>query len=391
MTSISAPPLGQAPARFDLLCKIAQGYAMPPFWILAPQQIISLLVIVFILMSASPCTAADSQTALHPSADATAAHLLYELVEDGSPTEALRIPVAEWYPRNGKPEGMVLAIHGLALHGGRYSLLGRFAASTGYYLAAPDLRGFGKCRFDKTGKYSTGEDRRNKINYDKSAEDVALLATWMKRKYPDLPLTILGESLGATMALKVAAAHPDLVSGIVLSSPAAKVNALMYVYPENVAQTVAGLIRPSSNVKLNAFMQKLVSFNPQVGAALLKDPLVAKELTVGELLVSDSFVHKTINYARQIKEGTPVLILAASKDHCVKPEAVTKITENIKSANQTIRWLDHHDHLLLESEFIRTATVDSLLDWSEDLSPERKQELAKMHQLLMDLGDRAAD
>lgn len=315
----------------------------------------------------------------------------YELIEDGEPTQELHFPVYEWIPRNGRPKGMVLAIHGLTLHGGRYSLLGKFTASSGYYLVAPDMRGYGKCRQDKTHKYCDQGDCRQRLNYEKSAKDVGALAAWMKRKYPDLPLTILGESLGATMALKVAADKPDLTAGVVLSSPAARVNALMYVYPENVAEGLMGVLKPNGEVHLNGFMKKLVSSNPKVGEELIKDPLVAKELTIGELLVSDSFVHKTLKYARGVKKGTPILILAASKDHCVNPMAVTRITENIQSANQTIRWLDHLDHLLLESDFIRAATVDSLIDWSEDLDPKREEELASMHKLLMDLGDRSSN
>ncbi|MBY0547097.1 MAG: lysophospholipase [Candidatus Obscuribacterales bacterium] len=315
----------------------------------------------------------------------------FELIEDGEPTTELHFPVYEWTPRNGRPKGMVLAIHGLTLHGGRFSLLGKFTASTGYYMVAPDMRGYGKCRRDKTHKYCENGDCRQKINYEKSAKDVGRLAAWMKRKYPDLPLTILGESLGATMALKIAEDKPELTAGVVLSSPAARVNALMYVYPENVAEGLLGVLKPNGKVNLNGFMRKLVSCNPKVGEELIKDPLVAKELTIGELLISDSFVHKTLKFARGVKKGTPILILAASKDHCVNPEAVTKITENIQSANQTIRWLDHLDHLLLESDFIRAATVDSLLDWSEDLDPKREEELASMHKLLLELGDRSTD
>ncbi len=315
----------------------------------------------------------------------------YEFVEDGAPTQQLHFPVYEWFPPGRKPTCMVLAIHGLTLHGRRYELLGRVSATSGYYFVAPDMRGYGKCRTDKTGKYCTEGDCRTKIDYEKSAEDLAALAKYMKLQFPGIPLLIAGESLGATMVLKVAADHPELADGLVLSSPAAKVHPLMYVYPDNIAEGIMGIIRPSGEVHLNAFMKKLVSCNPRVGQELLKDPLVAKELTIGELLTSDSFVHQTIKYARLVKVGIPVLILAASKDHCVKPDAVTHITENIRSANQTIRWLDHLDHLLLESDYIRAATVDCLTDWSEDQSADRQKELADMHKLMQELGDRSSD
>lgn len=316
----------------------------------------------------------------------------YEFVEDGEPTTKLHIPCYEWFPPGRKPTCLVLAIHGLTLHGRRYELLGKVAATGGYYFVAPDMRGYGKCRFDKSDKYCSGKDCRHKIDYEKSTEDLAAVGAYMKQLFPGVPLLIVGESLGATMALKLAGEHPELADGIILSSPAAKVHPLMYVYPDNIIEGAAAvLLRPKGEVKLNAFMRKLVSCNPKVGQELIDDPLVAKELTIGELLTSDSFVHKTLKYARQVKEGTPVLILAASKDHCVRPDAVTQITQNIKSANQTIRWLDHLDHLLLESDFIRAATVDSLTDWSDDQAEDRQKELAEIHKLMLELGDKSTD
>src|SRR5262249_54310821 len=77
----------------------------------------------------------------------------YTFVQDGEPYQQTHMPVYEWIPKDVKPDGMVLAIHGLTLHGKRYEVLAKACACTGTYFVAPDLRGFGLCRADTTNKY----------------------------------------------------------------------------------------------------------------------------------------------------------------------------------------------------------------------------------------------
>ncbi|GEM_PF-3517704 len=96
----------------------------------------------------------------------------YAFVQDGEPYQKLRMPVCERIPKGVQPDGMVLAIHGLTLHGKRYELLGKACASTGVYFVAPDMRGFGMCRADTNDKYG-----RRKINYDRSYDDLSGLVS----------------------------------------------------------------------------------------------------------------------------------------------------------------------------------------------------------------------
>src|SRR5262249_13605624 len=54
----------------------------------------------------------------------------FKFVQDGEPSAKLNIPTYEWIPKDREPDGMVLAVHGLTLHGERYELLGRACACT---------------------------------------------------------------------------------------------------------------------------------------------------------------------------------------------------------------------------------------------------------------------
>ncbi len=206
------------------------------------------------------------------------------------------------------------------------------------------------------------------------------------------PVIVIGESLGATMALRVAAGHPESVSGVIISGPPARINPLMFFYPSNMWQGIlAVLVSPRGHMKLTAFMTKLVSNNKLIGQEMLDDPLVAKKLTIFELLKTQAFCGKTVKYARGLAPDTPLLILQGSQDYCVVPDAIVKIAKKVRSADQTMRWLGNHGHLLLETNYIRAQTVNALVDWADEIDPAHKLELEAMQQLIRKLGGKSED
>ena len=119
-------------------------------------------------------------------------------------------------PVGTPPKAMIIGIHGLTLHGRRFRVLARSLAVNGVGFVSVDMRGFGRCRFDDKKQWSTADDDKSKVNHEKSYEDIAALAKLIKDKYPDQRLVALGESLGCTFCVRLAAEHPDMISGIVL-------------------------------------------------------------------------------------------------------------------------------------------------------------------------------
>lgn len=272
------------------------------------------------------------------------------VVQDGALSKQLHIPLYEWYPKNSEPDGMVLAIHGLTLHGNCYEVLGKAFAAEGYYACAPDMRGFGRCYTDDKHVFDVDGESKKKVNYEKTYRDIVALAQSMKRAHPNLPLFAMGESLGTSMCIKLAAHHPELVDGLILSGPTVKVNPLMVLNSDNmIAAAWALLIHPRFNMSTTSFVKNLVSNDPDIVHEMLSDPLCRKGLTIAELLRTKSFVKQTLFNASKIKSDLPILVIQGSEDKCMVPRAVTKLVGKIQSSGQTIRWLNAYGHLLLET------------------------------------------
>jgi acylglycerol lipase len=319
----------------------------------------------------------------------------YTFVQDGEISKQVHLPTYEWLTKKVPPDGMVLAIHGLTLHGLRYDIVARaFAADNpigSYYVLAPDMRGFGRNR-NKDHTFCQGKDCKRKVDYTKTVDDMSTIAKLMREKYPGAPLYLMGESLGSSMCLAVAAKHPELVDGLVLSAPAERVNPLMYKDPRIIASGLfAVFIDPKFNMGLNTFMKNLVSNDPNVVKEMMDDPLVPKKMTLAELLKTDHFIARTNKFAKNVKTDLPVLILQGSEDKCVVPDSVAKLAERIPSSDQTMRWMHAHGHLLLETTFLRAATVDAITDWFDSHTPAHKQELGKVRDDIKALGGKMPD
>jgi lipase len=97
----------------------------------------------------------------------------------------------------------ILALHGLTGHGRRWEALsGRYLPE--YAMLAPDLLGHGRSSWDAP--------------WTIDANVTALAA--LLRDEADRPVVVVAHSFGAAVALNLAAAHPELVSALVLLDPA---------------------------------------------------------------------------------------------------------------------------------------------------------------------------
>ena len=313
-------------------------------------------------------------------------------VEDGPTFKELNLPTYEWYPMNGTHNGSILAIHGLTLHGKLYEVLCKAFATSGFYTCAFDMRGFGRCFVDHNQQFSVNGDSKRKVNYNKSYAEVVRMAQLIKEKHPGLPLYLMGESLGTCMCIRLAGGHPELVDGLILSGPTVKVNPLMFVHPKVIAAGTWGYFQqPRFTVNTDAFVEYLVSNDEDVVGQLLEDPLCRKGLSIPELLKTRKFVSETIPYARKIKLNEPVLVIQGSKDRCMVPHEIVKLSQNIKSADQTMHWLNAYGHLLLETVYLRPVVVDTISDWLFDHCPSHVQDYADMEKRILKLGGKPCD
>lgn len=310
----------------------------------------------------------------------------YIYTENGPFTDELKFPTYTWMPKDQGPRCIILAIHGLTLHGRRYRTIARTFSVNGVGLVSFDMRGFGICRTDDKNEFSTKEDDRKKVNHAKSYEDLVKLAQLVRKTYPGVPIVVLGESLGCTFCVKLAAEHNELVEGMILSAPAVKVNPQMYLSPGEIGQGLKAVFAPHHQLNLKTFITKLVSQREEVCQEMLDDPLIVKELSLGVLLGTDEFVETTAKLGKGIHTKLPILIIQGGGDACVAPKSVTDLMMAIPSTDQTLRWLGHFGHLQLETSYVRSAVIDALGDWLHNHTPEGKMSLQTLEKAIQDSG-----
>jgi alpha-beta hydrolase superfamily lysophospholipase len=112
------------------------------------------------------------------------------------------------------PKAVVQVVHGMAEYGYRYARLAEALAAAGYTTYAHDHRGHGKSISDGTPPgHMADHDSWNRIVQD--AHDVNRDIT---SRHPDLPIIVLGHSMGSFVLQQLLFEHPDDMVAAALSA-----------------------------------------------------------------------------------------------------------------------------------------------------------------------------
>jgi acylglycerol lipase len=174
--------------------------------------------------------------------------------------DALTIYHQAWLP-DDDPKAVVLLLHGLAEHSGRYTHVAKALTDSGYAVHALDHRGHGKSDGKRTYVKSYADYQRDILQFRRLVE----------LRHPGLPLFVLGHSMGGNLALGHVLDHQAGVRGMVLSAPALAPGASLSPTKIKLAKLV-GKIAPG--VRPEALSADAISRDPAVVAAYLADPLV---------------------------------------------------------------------------------------------------------------------
>ena len=216
--------------------------------------------------------------------------------------EGISIFLHHWQP--GSPRGRVLLLHGKGDHSGRFGSLAEGLAAQGWEALAPDMRGFGRsdgirCWIDHFGQYQADLE-------------AIVKQVWPQR---ELPQIWCGYSAGANWVTEYALAHPDQVQGLILISPAFRIDhyfnhftwGLLQVLDKVLPQlALTGLYEPGRVTSL-----------AEQQAALAADPYVCgvtRARFTAELVRSG---RRCLEQAHRLE--LPVLVLYTSADIVVNP------------------------------------------------------------------------
>ena len=116
-----------------------------------------------------------------------------------------------WEPE-GKARGVVQIVHGIAEHTGRYAEFAAYLTQQGYIAAGEDHMGHGESASEALplGCIRGG--------WDAMVSDAHTLTLRLKERWPDLPIFLLGHSMGSFMVRTLLYTWPgEATKGVVLS------------------------------------------------------------------------------------------------------------------------------------------------------------------------------
>lgn len=256
-----------------------------------------------------------------------------------------------WTPVFGSSKAIVVILHGLNEHSGRYARFARQLNSHGYKVYGMDWTGHG------------GSDGLHGYvpSLDQAIADTKAFLEKVKSENPSFPCFLFGHSTGGAIILK-AALDPEvekMVKGVVITSPALRVRPAHPVF--GVIAPIFSLLLPRYQFRAASKRGGAVSRDPQALIAKYSDPLVytgpIRVRTGSEILRICSYLQQNMK-----RITVPFLVLHGTTDTVTDPDASQELYNHAASEHKTIKLYEGllHD-LLFEPE--RDKIASDILAW----------------------------
>ncbi|KAK8952252.1 hypothetical protein KSP39_PZI004631 [Platanthera zijinensis] len=248
-------------------------------------------------------------------------------------------------------KGLVVLLHGLNEHGGRYNQFARLLNESGLKVYAMDWIGHG------------GSDGLHGYvhSLDYAVNDLIAFLDKVLAENPGLPCYCFGHSTGGAIVLK-AVMDPKVeasVQGVVLTSPA------IHVQPSH---PIVAAVAPIFSLLIPQYQFSAVNKNgppvsrdPEALKAKYSDPLVF----TGAIRVRTGYEILRISYQLQrnlYRVAVPFLVLHGTADNVTNPLGSTMLYQAAASADKSIKLYDGllHD-LLFEPE--KEEITSCIIEW----------------------------
>ena len=252
-----------------------------------------------------------------------------------------------WLP-SGIPRAILLIVHGLHEHSGRYTNLVDYFISEGYAIYSFDLRGHG--RSEGLPGYV---ERFWYYLYDLKA-----FFDLVRSEYSDTRIFLLGHSMGGTIVVTYAIDHQNEFVGLLVSG---------------------ALLEPGSNITkaLMVIARILSVLAPRMGTTEIDTTTISHDQAVVDAYVNDPLVYQGKIRARQGAElikmyqklpydiekiTLPVLIMHGDSDRLVDPEGSHMLYERLGSRDKTLKLYGGFYHEVF-NEPGRKQVFDDMKTW----------------------------
>lgn len=223
-----------------------------------------------------------------------------------------------WWIETQRPvRGIALHFHGYTSKKASQLNNARALRAMGYHTMLVDFRGHG----DSEGLQTT-------IGYHE-ADDVRRAYEHATRRYPDLPVVLMGSSMGAVSILKAVHDHDLKAEALILECPFESLR--------------AAICRRFENLDLPT--------------TLLPDVLLFWGGWQNDM---DAFEHNSVRYAQAVE--VPTLLLHGNRDQRVDQAEVSAILQGLQGPRSMVVLEAGHDHMISSDQEGWTRAVWSFLE-----------------------------
>ena len=242
-----------------------------------------------------------------------------------------------YWPIEAAAKAVVIIVHGLGEHSGRYTHVAEALNEAGYICYALDHRGHG---------HSEGA-RFQVSNYDNFIDDLKLFYDSIKEKHSDNKIFILGHSMGSVISLQFVYTYPDTVDCLTITGTATDVKAHQPAWLVNFL-TGVHVIFPQAPLGPPLNDPAKLTRNKHFQDLWLKDNLVNKGNTPISILkyILDTGVMLQAN-AQKI--SLPMLIMHGECDEIAPPSGTTIMYDRVSSTDKETKvWPEMRHEIMNE-------------------------------------------
>lgn len=260
------------------------------------------------------------------------------------------LPVRYWLPSKTKPAALIIAVHGFNDYSNAFEGPGKHFRKHGIATFAYDQRGFGATR-----SHGIWGGEKNLIG------DLKQMVLAVKKRFPDTPIYLLGESMGGAVVI-AALAQEDFppVEGAILSAPAVWGSETMNVFYRSTLWLMAHTMPDQTLTGRNLGI--LASDNIEMLRAMGRDPLVIKETRIDAIYGIVSLMGSAYVRVKDVK--TPLLFLYGANDQVIPKEPVEMAIGNIRAPFKMAYYPEGY-HMLLR-DLKAEVVLDDIIAWIQN-------------------------
>jgi acylglycerol lipase len=256
-----------------------------------------------------------------------------------------------YFSPTGEIKAVIILIHGMGEHFGRYKHVIDFFMSIGYAVVTIDYRGHG-----------TSEGKRGHIpSYNQLMEDTDLLVKKAHELFNGLPLIMYGHSLGGNIAANYVLRRQPALKGLIVTAPYFK---LAFNPPawKAVLSKIMAKILPALTLPTELELAAL-SHDQSVVDGYKNDPLVHDKISSTFFIHVHAAATYPIEHARDLKIKT--LAMHGLADRITSYQGTKEFAENNTQMIELKLWNGLYHEIHNEKE--KQQVLDYVARWLEKL------------------------